>query len=168
MLGVPVAHVHVIEFQKRSLPHCHMFIILCAEDKLSDRKDIDNKRATQTLVRMEDARCNKNFPKEFRNKTLENVNGYPAYRRRNNARTVQTGSAAADNRFVVPHNSQLLKKYKSHINLEARASIKSVKYLFNKGHDCANTELAVSRSGGTGESASRNPQEVHDKIIAGI
>ena len=28
ILGVPVAHIHVIEFQKRSLPHCHMLIIL--------------------------------------------------------------------------------------------------------------------------------------------
>jgi len=28
MFGVPVAHVHVIEFQKRGLPHAHILIIL--------------------------------------------------------------------------------------------------------------------------------------------
>lgn len=41
ILGVPVAHVHVIEFQKRGLPHCHMFIILRDEDKPRNCDDID-------------------------------------------------------------------------------------------------------------------------------
>ena len=41
VLGVPIAHVHVIEFQKRGLPHCHMLIILRDEDKLRDSNDID-------------------------------------------------------------------------------------------------------------------------------
>jgi len=41
VLGVPVAHVHVIEFQKRGLPHCHMLIILRGEDKLRNRDDSD-------------------------------------------------------------------------------------------------------------------------------
>ena len=41
ILGTPVATVHVIEFQKRGLPHCHLLIILKDEDKLRDRHDID-------------------------------------------------------------------------------------------------------------------------------
>ena len=41
ILGVPVAHIHVIKFQKRGLPHCHMLIILRAEDKVRTRDDID-------------------------------------------------------------------------------------------------------------------------------
>ena len=41
VLGVPVAYVHVIEFQKRGLPHCHMLIILRGKDKLRTRDDID-------------------------------------------------------------------------------------------------------------------------------
>ena len=41
VLGVPVAHVHVIEFQKRGLPHCHMLIILREQDNLRNRNDID-------------------------------------------------------------------------------------------------------------------------------
>ena len=32
VLGVPVAHVHVIEFQKHGLPHCHVLFILREED----------------------------------------------------------------------------------------------------------------------------------------
>ena len=41
ILGVPVAHVHVIEFQKRGLPHCHMLIILRDQDKLRTTQQID-------------------------------------------------------------------------------------------------------------------------------
>ena len=77
---------------------------------------------------MEDGECKKNFPKPFREETAENVNGYPAYRRRNNGRTVQIGGLVADNSYVVPYNKDLLKKYRAHINIEACATVKSVKY----------------------------------------
>ena len=174
ILGVPVAHVHVIEFQKRGLPHCHLLIILRGEDKLRTREDIDRLISAEipdpeedpdlhhlvktcmihgpcgvqnpSCVCMEDGKCKKNFPKQFRDETAENVNGYPAYRRRNNGRTVQIGELVADNSYVVPYNKQLLLKYRAHINIEACATVKSVKYLFKyvyKGHDCANMEMVV-------------------------
>uniref|UniRef100_A0A0L8GGT0 Helitron helicase-like domain-containing protein n=1 Tax=Octopus bimaculoides TaxID=37653 RepID=A0A0L8GGT0_OCTBM len=38
---VSVAHVHVIEFQKKGLPHCHMLAVLRNENKLKNRHDID-------------------------------------------------------------------------------------------------------------------------------
>lgn len=41
VLGIPIAHVHVIEFQKRGLPHAHMLIILKKEFKPSDCDKID-------------------------------------------------------------------------------------------------------------------------------
>ena len=97
-------------------------------------------------VCMENGECEKHFPKEFREETRENVNGYPAYKRRNNGRTVRVGRFIVDNRYIVPYNAGLLKKYKSHINIKACASVKSVKYLFKyvyKGHDCANMEMVV-------------------------
>lgn len=34
VLGVPIAHIHVIEFQKRGLPHCRIPIMLREEDKI--------------------------------------------------------------------------------------------------------------------------------------
>ena len=112
--GVPRAHVHVIEFQKRGLPHCHMLIILRGEDKLRNREDIDRIISAEipdpeedlelynlvcscmihgpcgvqnpNSVCMENGECKKRFPKPFRDETVENVNGYPAYRRRNQER----------------------------------------------------------------------------------
>ena len=174
VLGVPVARVHVIEFQKRGLPHCHMLIVLRGEDKLRTRDDIDRLICAEipdpeedlelynlvkscmihgpcgvqnpSCVCMEDGECKKNFPKPFRDETAENVNGYPAYWRRNNGRTVQIGGLVADNSYVVPYNKQLLRKYRAHINVEACATVKSVKYLFKyvyKGHDCANMEMVL-------------------------
>ena len=109
--------------------------------------------------------CKKHFPKEYRDETVENANVYPAYRRRNNGRVVQVGSLVADNRYVVAYNSFLLRKYRTHINVEACASIKSVKYLFKYvyklGHDCANMELVVGRQQ---QPPNETESEAHDEI----
>ncbi len=40
-LGRTVAHIYVIEFQKRGLPHAHILIVLAPEDKLKTADDID-------------------------------------------------------------------------------------------------------------------------------
>ncbi|XP_076049277.1 uncharacterized protein LOC143029952 [Oratosquilla oratoria] len=42
VLGVPIAAIHVIEFQKRGLPHCHMLIMLREKDKIRTKEQIDN------------------------------------------------------------------------------------------------------------------------------
>ena len=34
VLGKVVAHMHVIEFQKRGLPHAHILLILAAQDRV--------------------------------------------------------------------------------------------------------------------------------------
>jgi hypothetical protein len=41
MLGVPIAFVYVIEFNKRGLPHCHLLLILEEGSKLRQAADID-------------------------------------------------------------------------------------------------------------------------------
>ena len=33
VFGITAAHIHVIKFQKRGLPHAHILIVLCPEDK---------------------------------------------------------------------------------------------------------------------------------------
>ena len=49
-------------------------------------------------LNVENGVCKKNFPKEFREETLEN--GYPAYKRRNNDRTVTVGRF----KYIVPYS----------------------------------------------------------------
>ena len=41
-LGKVVAHMHVIEFQKRGLPHAHILIILAACDRLFTQELVDS------------------------------------------------------------------------------------------------------------------------------
>lgn len=41
MMGVCIAHLNVIEFQKRGLPHAHILITLRNEDKFRDSIRID-------------------------------------------------------------------------------------------------------------------------------
>ncbi|GBL83774.1 hypothetical protein AVEN_132666-1 [Araneus ventricosus] len=92
---------------------------------------------------MRDGQSCKSFPKQFKDDTEENVNGYPIYRRRA-TEPVQVGKYSIDNRWVVPYNPWLLKKFNAHINVEVCASVKSVKYLYKyvyKGHDAASVKI---------------------------
>ena len=105
VLGKTIAHVHVIEFQKRGLPHAHMLIHLDEEDKLRDADDVDSLISAEipnqddhpalyetikscmvhgpcghlnpNSVCMVDGKCSKNFPKDYSANTMVNVNGYP-------------------------------------------------------------------------------------------
>ena len=119
VLGVPVAHVYVIEFQKRGLPHCHLLIILDKDSKLREATDIDTIISAEipdpatdpvlydivrkTMVHgpcgvlnsksvcMSEGKCTKDYPKDFREETSFAQDGYPHYRRRDNGRTARTG-----------------------------------------------------------------------------
>ncbi|GBO17046.1 hypothetical protein AVEN_150339-1 [Araneus ventricosus] len=88
---------------------------------------------------MREGVCTKQYPKEFRGKTEENINGYPMYQRKY-TEFLRVGRHDLDNRWVVPYNPWLSKKFNAHINVEVCASIKSAKYLYKyvyKGHDAA-------------------------------
>ncbi|XP_057310488.1 uncharacterized protein LOC130648452 [Hydractinia symbiolongicarpus] len=172
VLGKTIAYVHVIEFQKRGLPHVHMLIHLTHEDKLRHADDIDtiisaeipleidDPQLYKTIkscmihgpcghlnpvsVCMVDGKCSKEFPKDFSNSTVSNRNGYPKYRRRDNGRTITIRNSDIDNRWIVPYNPYLSKKYNAHINIEACMTVKAVKYLYKyiyKGFDCANIQI---------------------------
>ena len=158
VLGRTIAHVYVVEFQKRGLPHVHMLIHLADVCKLRNVEDIDNFISAQipdedeepelyeivsrcmihgpcghlnnSSPCMVEGKCSKDFPKRFNTETVMNRNGYPEYYRPDNGRTVRKGNVELDNRSVVPYNPLLCKKYNAHINLEACVSIKSVKYLY--------------------------------------
>lgn len=58
--------------------------------------------------------------------------------------TVQLGCDSVDNSNIVPYNAYLLKKYRSHINVEICSSGKNIKHLFSyvyKGHDYVSVEV---------------------------
>ncbi|GBN56354.1 hypothetical protein AVEN_158031-1 [Araneus ventricosus] len=166
-----LAHIYVIEFQKRGLPHAHILLTLDSESKIRTKDDIDKfvsaellypytdlrlfQIVTKCMVHapcrtininspcMRDGQCCKSFPKQFKDDTEENVNGYPIYRRRA-TEPVQVGKYSIDNRWVVPYNPWLLKKFNAHINVEVCVSVKSVKYLYKyvyKGHDAASVKI---------------------------
>jgi hypothetical protein len=62
------------------------------------------------------------------------------YRRRDTNIYIRIDNNNLDNRWVVPHNLQLLKKYQAHINVEYVNKSKLLKYLckyINKGPDKA-------------------------------
>ena len=172
ILGQVKAFVRVIEFQKRGLPHCHLLLILDEDSKLRNEEDVDSiicaeipdpekEPELHEVVKLcmlhgpcgtdkpsrsctENNICTKGFPKEFREETTLGDNSYPEYRRRDSGLTIRKEGVDLDNRHVVPYNPYLCKKYRSHINVEACMSVKSVKYLFKyiyKGHDCASVEV---------------------------
>lgn len=159
VLGVTVAHVYTIEFQKRGLPHAHILIwletkpneetydkIVCAEipDPVSQPRlykavashmmhgpcGIDN----PDCPCMKDGQCTKDYPKDFCHQTVVLDNGYIKHRRRNTGRVIMKRARGGhlielDNRSVVPYNIYLLAKYDCHINVEICNSVQSVKYL---------------------------------------
>ncbi|GBN68961.1 hypothetical protein AVEN_47222-1 [Araneus ventricosus] len=120
----------------RGLPHAHILLTLDSESKIRTKHDIDKfvsaelpdpctdlrlfQIVTKCMVHgscgtininspcMRDGQCCKSFPKQFKDDTEENVNGYPIYRRRA-TEPAQVGKYSIDNRWVVPYNPWLLK-----------------------------------------------------------
>src|SRR5581483_4872710 len=157
-LGKVIAHVHVIEFQKRGLPYAHILMVLSPEDKPKTPEDFDElvsaeipdknlqpllyETISKNMVHgpcgllnpnspcMVEGKCSKHYPREYVETTTINKFGYPIYRRRNNGRTVTNKGITVDNRWIVPYNPYLSQKYNCHINVEICSSIRSIKYLY--------------------------------------
>ncbi|XP_076029785.1 uncharacterized protein LOC143018310 [Oratosquilla oratoria] len=91
----------------------------------------------------------KTFTKDFEIATRINGNGYPSYRRVPGP-TIQIRNNQVNNRFVVPYNKFLYKKYNCHINYEICTSIASMKYIFKyvyKGYDSIHVAIAENQMG---------------------
>ncbi|XP_010451099.1 PREDICTED: uncharacterized protein LOC104733194 [Camelina sativa] len=166
---VPVAVVYTIEFQKRGLPHAHILLWLGGNMKNPEPAIIDSfisaelpdkeidkegfELVEQHMIHgpcgldrpyspcMENGICTKKYPRTFVDNTTIDKSGYVVYRRRNDdSKFVIKGLTRLDNRNVVPHNLNLLKKYMAHINVEWCCKTSAVKYLFKyitKGVDKA-------------------------------
>ena len=67
---------------------------------------------------MKNNRCSKFYPKKYQTETFIDSNSFAIYKRRNNCRFVLKNNEKIDNRFVVPHNKDLICKYEAHICVE--------------------------------------------------
>ena len=93
--------------------------------------------------------CSKRYPCPFQGTTVVEEGGYPIYRRRNDGRTWEVPMSGGrvfrcDNRWVVPYNPYLSRKYEAHINVELCATVKAVKYIHKyiyKGADRATVQI---------------------------
>jgi hypothetical protein len=169
-LGVVVAHVYTIEFQKRGLPHAHIIIILDrasipqtaeAIDSLvtAELPDPTNEPLLYNIVTKvmlhgpcnessvcwTDGACGKGFPKAFSERTVLVEDSYPNYRRRNDGRTFVKNGNVFHNGHVVPYNKYLLLRYDCHINVEIPYGIRALKYLFKyitKGVDRSSMRMS--------------------------
>nr|GEZ08648.1 hypothetical protein [Tanacetum cinerariifolium] len=89
---------------------------------------------------MKKEECTKGYLKRYCKSTYILPEGWPDYARPNNIRGANVGSRSItlDNRYVVPHNKDLLVKYDCHINVEWCNQGSFIKYLFSyitKGSD---------------------------------
>ncbi|XP_021968097.1 uncharacterized protein LOC110863154 [Folsomia candida] len=179
VLGHVLAKVHVIEFQKRGLPHAHMLIILRAEDKprtpaLIDKvvsAEIPNKEThprlfdvvTKNMIHgpcdQVDSRspclvlgkCSKGFPTQFQEETLANRNGYPLYKTRMTELIETDKNIKIDNSWAmtVPMFSFKLMKYR-HMWIQ---DIRTVDAAIEKAQNKNSTLMAWFNLNQTDESA---------------
>ena len=178
IFGKMCAIIYVIEWQKQGPPHAHILAICDNISKPHTTKDYDSivsaeiphahshpkLHAVVTKFMMHgpcgtanpkspcmiDGQCSKRFPKEYVKETYAGSDGYPHYRRRNTGLSVNKSGVPLDNKYVVPYNPYLSKKYNAHINVEICSSIQSCKYLYKyvyKGPDMASVGIDTEDKG---------------------
>ena len=167
-----LSDLYVVEFQKRGLPHIHSLVWLKVDTDDPTPTTIDSYISAEipdyrddtlgyALVEefmvhgpcgtynphspcMKDGICSKHYPKEFNEETTVDGMGFPVYRRPDNGRYVVKNGHRLDNRWIVPYNMALLKRFQAHINVEWCNKTNLLKYLFKylaKGPDMAHARL---------------------------
>ncbi|OMP07463.1 DNA helicase PIF1, ATP-dependent [Corchorus olitorius] len=166
--GPAKAVTYTVEFQKRGLPHVHILLWLAnsesfrspanvdryisAEFPGSDADHIGYEAVSNYMIHgpcgninekaqcMHEGKCKKFFPKPFQSETKIDESGFHLYKRRDMGITCSRHGLQVDNRFVVPHNRDLIVKYQAHINVGICNHRRTMKYLFKyftKGPDRA-------------------------------
>ena len=158
--GLPHARVLLI-MRRDHAPRTARDVDIVVSAEIPDKDDPEQKELDHTVTTSmlhgpcgaldpskpctdENGCCTKGFPCSFAPETVMQGGKYPIYRRRDNDRAVMKRGVALDNRWVVPYNPFLTKKYSAHINVQVCASIKAVKYLYkyiHKGYDRAAVEV---------------------------
>ncbi|KAH1249451.1 ATP-dependent DNA helicase pif1 [Glycine max] len=128
MLGKVIAYMYTIEFQKRGLPHVHLFLFLHPDNKYPSSDEIDQIISAEipsqqddpelhSLVKnhmvhgpcgtsnpgspcMKEGKCSRFYPKMFQPHTVLDADGFPVYRRRNNGHTIEKNGVIIDNSYI--------------------------------------------------------------------
>ncbi|XP_019058078.1 PREDICTED: uncharacterized protein LOC104814022 [Tarenaya hassleriana] len=157
----PIAVIYTIEFQKRGLPHAHILLWLEPIYKTPTANDIDQLISAELPDKETDFEGFKLVEQHM----MHGPCGYIIYRRRNDVtKFVMKGDVRLDNRFVVPHNLQILKKYKAHINVEWCSKSSAIKYLFKyitKGVDKAT--IIIQKGTTTMQKTDKKSGQVYQK-----
>jgi hypothetical protein len=158
LFGRMIAVQHTVEFQKRGLPHAHILLTVDHADRPHTAEQVDeivcaeipDINADPVLHRLvlkhmlhgpcgnsnpnapclKGDRCSKSFPKDYQPATAVHEDGFPLYRRRDNGVRVEKGGVDLDNRWVVPYNPYLLKRFNCHTNVEICTNLTAIKYLY--------------------------------------
>ena len=95
---------------------------------------------------VENGKCNKGFPKDFRDETSMDGKGFPLYARPENGRTWDSHGKTYHNGHIVPYNPHLLMLLGCHVNVEFCANMhSSTKYIhkyITKGPDRATLKMS--------------------------
>ncbi|CDF32173.1 unnamed protein product [Chondrus crispus] len=148
VFGTVVAHVRVIEFQKRGLPHAHVVFFLdeVSKNDLRTPENVDRIISAEipsaqdpelqevvlkhmihnpcgehnpTAVCMGERYCRKGFPKSFKHETSQSDSEYYiTYRRRAPSAGGVSIERPSHNSWVVPHSPVLLRSFACHLNVE--------------------------------------------------
>ena len=155
IFGKCIGCVYTIEYQKRGLPHAHILIFLHRNDVPRCAEDVDQLVVARvpthdpvlaevvktqmthgpcgegfaTSPCMRNGRCSKGFPKRWCEATVMTEGTYPEYARPQDGLTWGGERFTFDNRWVVPYNPFLSKKYGAHINVEVAKGVHAIKYL---------------------------------------
>ncbi|KAK6023902.1 hypothetical protein OSTOST_10298 [Ostertagia ostertagi] len=194
VLGEVQAYVYVIEFQKRGLPHCHMLLIMKEDWKVRTADDVDRSicaeipnsaeepalhaAVTSFMIHrrcgqvdspctLPNGTCSKRFPKQIRERTSVDVDGYPNYRRRN-LNPFESNGVLYGDQWVVPSNPYLLTKFDCHVNLEVCGMISAVKYLYKyvyKGPDRARINIEGNQDGNETTNVDEIKQHLNTRYV---
>lgn len=167
--------LYTVEFQKRGLPHIHCLVWLAAGNIEFSAPIVDGFISAEipdvltdplgyalvdefmihgpcgdlnkTCSCMKKGECSKHFPKSFQEETIMDEFVFTVYKRSNDGRYVLKNGIKLDNRWVVPYNMELLKKYQAQINVEWCNKSNMIKYLFKyvtKGADRTKAFFEIS------------------------
>ena len=152
-MGPIIYLIHVVEFQKRGLPHAHIAVKLSVEPISPEEIDYvvqaelpQTEGRLRTLVQshmthqhstrcQSSAGCQYKYPQHLNPTTYIDDRGYAKYRRR----TEQDIN-------IVPYNPHLLLLLESHTNVEMANSVNLIMYLYKymyKGSDTAHINVTL-------------------------